>query len=65
MATSRFEFVGFRKNGTKGTEVIDAISLSVAQSQAKKKLKTITQTKVIHVPSDENSGDQKSALSQA
>lgn len=65
MATSRFEFVGFRKNGTKGTEVIDAISLSVAQSQAKKKLKTITQTKVIHLPNDENSGDQKSALSQA
>jgi hypothetical protein len=65
MATSRFEFVGFRKNGTKGTEVIDAINLSVAQSQAKKKLKTITQTKVIHVSADENTGDQKSAVSQA
>ncbi|MEG1348055.1 MAG: hypothetical protein RSD49_08355 [Hafnia sp.] len=48
MAISRFEFVGFRKNGQKGTEIVSAVSLSVAQSMAKKKLKTIVQT--IHLP---------------
>ena len=45
MALSRFEFVGIRKNGRPGTEIITAINLRLAQTEAKKKLKTITQTR--------------------
>lgn len=48
MAASRFEFVGIRKNGKPGTEIITAINIRTAQTEAKKKLKTITQTR--HLP---------------